>query len=302
MADAIEWPKKTREIQSWAMDSTYWDDFKFRDDDIFIATYAKAGTTWVQQIDAQFIFEGKTEGLPVGEMSPWHDFRLPPLEARADIEEQEHRRFIKTHLPVDALVFSPKGKYIYIARDGRDVVWSIYNHHVSMNDILYDGLNSLPSFGPVIERPTTDDMREYFLDWFNKEGHPFWPFWENIRSWWEIRDLPNVYMLHYQKLKDDMPGEMRKMAAFLEIPINESKWDLMVEHASFDYMKKNATLSTPLGGVIFDGGAESFVFKGTNNRWRDTLTAEDVEAYEARAVEELGNECAHWLATGEYLK
>ncbi|MDP6174381.1 MAG: hypothetical protein QGF09_09460, partial [Rhodospirillales bacterium] len=61
----------------------------------------------------------------------------------------------------------------------------------------------------------------------------------------------------------------------------------------------NATLSTPLGGVVFEGGAKTFINKGTNNRWRDTLTEEDNQAYEARAIQELGPDCAHWLATGE---
>ncbi|NQV54602.1 MAG: sulfotransferase domain-containing protein, partial [Rhodospirillales bacterium] len=102
-------------------------------------------------------------------------------------------------------------------------------------------------------------------------------------------------------LKDDMEGQMRKIAAFLEIPIDESKWDLMVHHCSFDYMKRNATLSTPLGGTVFTGGAEVFVNKGVNNRWREALTPEDIDAYEARAIHELGAECAHWLATGKYL-
>ena len=64
-------------------------------------------------------------------------------------------------------------------------------------------------------------------------------------------------------------------------------------------MKNNATLSTPLGGVVFEGGAKTFINKGTNNRWRDTLTEEDNQAYEARAIQELGPDCAHWLATGE---
>jgi aryl sulfotransferase len=65
-------------------------------------------------------------------------------------------------------------------------------------------------------------------------------------------------------------------------------------------MKNHAPLSTPLDGAIFDGGAKVFINKGTNHRWRDTLTEEDVEAYERRAIEELGAECAHWLATGEH--
>ena len=303
MDHQIEWPEKTREYQTSAIDSTYWNDFAFRDDDIIIGTYAKAGTTWVQQIVAQFIFNGETDGLPVAEISPWLDFRLPPLEEKLPgIEAQQHRRFLKTHLPVDALVFSPKAKYIYIARDGRDVVWSFYNHHYYMNDLFYDGIKSLPYLGPVWERPNTDNLREYFLEWFHKEGFPLWPFWENIRSWWAIRDLPNVHFIHYQNLKDDMEGQMRRIAAFLDIPIDESRWDTMVHHCSFDYMKNHAHLSTPMGGVIFDGGAKVFVNKGTNGRWRDTLTREDVEAYEGRSLEELGPECAHWLATGEFLK
>jgi len=303
MTEQIDWPQKKREFQCALFDSTYWNDFAFRDDDIIIGTYAKAGTTWVQQIVAQFVFNGETEGMPIGEISPWLDLRLPPLEVKLpDIVAQKHRRFIKTHLPVDALVFSPNAKYIYIARDGRDVAWSFYNHHYYMNDIFYDGLKELPYLGPMWERPRTDNLRDYYLDWFNNEGFPLWPFWENIRSWWEIRDLPNVHLIHYQNLKDDMEGHMREIAEYLGFEIDESKWDLMVEHCSFDYMKENATLSTPLGGIVFDGGAKVFVNKGVNGRWYDTLTDDDNAAYKARALEELGPECAHWLETGEYLQ
>ena len=301
MHKEIKWPKKTREMQTSMIDSTYWNDFEFRDDDIIVGTYQKAGTTWVQQIIAQFVFNGETEGMPVGDISPWLDLRLPLLEAKLpDIIAQKHRRFLKTHLPVDALVYEPKAKYIYIARDGRDIVWSLFNHHHALNDVFYDGIASLPNFGPLLPRPETEDVREYFLAWLAGDGHPFWPFWENIRTWWETRNLPNMYFLHFQNLVDDLEGTMRKIAAFLDIPIDESKWELMVHHCGFDYMKKNATLSTPLGGVIFTGGADSFIFKGINDRWRDTLNKADIEAYEARALVEVGPECAHWLATGMF--
>ena len=63
------------------------------------------------------------EGLEVAHMSPWVDLRVPPREVKLpEIVAMEHRRFLKTHLPVDALVFSPRAKYLYIGRDGRDVV------------------------------------------------------------------------------------------------------------------------------------------------------------------------------------
>jgi hypothetical protein len=74
MNQAVSWPQKTRELHSHHFDSTIWNDFRFRDDDIVIATYAKAGTTWVQQIVAQLLFGGDPE-LAVAEMSPWLDLR-----------------------------------------------------------------------------------------------------------------------------------------------------------------------------------------------------------------------------------
>ncbi len=253
------WPAKTRELHNHHFDSTIWNDFVFRDDDIVIGTYAKSGTTWTQQIVSQLLFQG-AEGLEVAEMSPWLDRRVPPKEVKLPaVEAQTHRRFLKTHLPVDALVYSPKAKYLYIGRDGRDVVWSMYNHHANANDLWYQALNDTPGrVGPPIEPPPAS-IRDYFVDWMEREGHPFWPFWENVRSWWEIRHLPNLMLLHFNDLKADLPGQIRRIAAFLEIPIDESRWPAILEHCSFDNMKVHATRSAPLGGMLWEGGAGTFI-------------------------------------------
>lgn len=298
MNDSTPWPIKKRELHSHHFDSTIWNDFDFRDDDIVISTYAKSGTTWMQQIIAQLLFNG-AEGLEVAEMSPWLDLRVPPKEVKLPlVEAQQHRRFLKTHLPVDALVFSPKARYIYIGRDGRDVVWSFYNHHINANETWYSALNDTPGrVGPPID-PPTDDIVAYFHEWLEKDGFPIWPFWENVRSWWEIRDLPNVHFVHFSRLKADMPGEIRRIADFLDISIEEESWEKILLHCSFDYMKSNATRSTPLAGAFWDEGAKVFINRGVNGRWTDLLPAEDSERYERWAVEELGEECARWLAMG----
>ncbi len=293
-----QYPQKQRELHNHHFDSTIWNDFAFRDDDIIIASYAKSGTTWVQQILSQLIFDGE-EGLPVAEMSPWLDLRVPPKDVKLpEVEKQTHRRFLKTHLPVDALVFSPQAKYIYIGRDGRDVVWSMYNHHTNANRLWYEALNDSPGRVGLPIEPPPDDITSYFDDWLAKDGHPFWPFWENVGSWWQIRELPNVLLIHFGQLKADMPGEIRRIAEFIGTPIDDAKWDAILEHCSFAYMKANATASVPLGGAFWDGGAETFVHKGTNGRWRDTLSAMASTAYERKAQSELGPECAEWLETG----
>jgi aryl sulfotransferase len=298
MHTQIDWPRKTREMHSHHFDSTVWNDFQFRGDDIVIATFGKSGTTWMQQIVGQLIFKGD-ESVAVAQLSPWLDLRFPPRDVKfAGLNAQKHRRFIKTHLPVDALVFNPEAKYIYIARDGRDVLWSLYNHHARANEKWYAAMNGPGLVGDPV--PHVDmDVVPYFRRWLERDGYPFWSLWESVRSWWGVRDLPNVLLMHYANLKRDLPGQIERVADFLDIEVSEADWPKIIEHCTFEYMKKNGEKVAPLGGQIFEGGADSFIHKGTNGRWRDMLTNDEIEAYETRALKELGPECAHWLATGE---
>ena len=293
-------PKKLREIQTNHFDSTIWNDFKFRDDDVIVSTYGKSGTTWTQQILAQLLM-GPDGELETGIISPWMDLRVPPKEVKlAEIEAQQHRRFVKTHLPTDALVFSEKAKYVYVGRDGRDVAWSLYNHHLKGNDGWYSALNDTPGLvGPKFPRiEEGTDAYAYYTTWFENDGYPFWPFWENIRSWWAIRDLPNVMMIHFSDMKADLEGEMRRIADFLDVSHKEEDWPTLVEYCTFDWMKRHGDLTAPLGGALWDGGSDSFLFKGVNRRWAETLSADEVALYESKAIEELGEDCANWLANG----
>src|SRR3954453_10870592 len=258
---APEAPVKTREFHNHHFDSTIWNDFAFRDDDVVIATYGKSGTTWMQQIVGQLIFEGDAE-VNVAELSPWVDLRVPPKEVKLpEIEAQMHRRFLKTHLPVDALVFDPIAKYIYIARDGRDVIWSMHNHHANANAAWFSAINDTPGrVGPPVP-PADSDLRRYFLNWLDNDGEPFWPFWENVRSWWAIKHRPNVMLVHYQDLKQDLVGAMLRIAEFLDIDVDAARFPAMVEHCSFDWMKPNVAKSAPLGGVLWVAGDQIFINK-----------------------------------------
>lgn len=293
MCDDFEWPRKTRDEQNRMVDSTIWDAFVFRDDDIVVASWAKSGTTWTQQLVGQLLTDGDAN-FDHDKVSPWVDLRTPPREQMLEmLEAQEFRRCLKTHLSIDALVFSPKAKYLYLARDGRDVVWSYYNHHKSMLPLAYEMFN-VPEFpGPLLE-PPKDDIREYWRDWMDHDGYPLWPFWSHVRGWWNIRHLPNVKLLHFANLKRDFEGEARGVAEFLGIPINEDRWADILEHCSLEWMRKQDKAK----GFFVPG---SFFYKGTNGRWKDTLTEAESEEYESRAVAELGEECAHWLATGQVL-
>ena len=64
-------------------------------------------------------------------------------------------------------------------------------------------------------------------------------------------------------------------------------------------MKENAPAIVAKLADIFVGGGKTFIHKGTNGRWRDTLTPADLEKYERLVKENLTPDCARWLATGE---
>jgi aryl sulfotransferase len=142
---------------------------------------------------------------------------------------------------------------------------------------------------------------QYFRDWLTGDGYPWWSYWEHIRSWWQIRNLPNVMLLHFSNLKKDLAGEIQRIAAFLNIAVDENKWNVILEHCSFQYMKAHAAEIVPFGGSLWEGGAETFMNKGANGRWKDVLPREDIERYESLAREKLGEECAYWLSTGMFL-
>lgn len=246
----------------------------------------------------QLLFGG-AEDLAVASLSPWVDFRVGAAERLDQLAAQTHRRFLKSHLPVDALGLSSKARYLYLGRDGRDAMWSYYNHFRTLKPERLAAINDAPGrVGPAMERPP-DSVRDYFRTWLDRDGYPFGPFWSHVRDWWALRDLPNLRLLHFNDLKRDLPGSIRAIAGFLGIPIDEKVFPTIVEHCSFDWMKRHAALVTPGGGVGWEDGGASFIHKGTNGRWRDALTPQDCADYEARALAELGPDCARWLATGD---
>ena len=113
----------------------------------------------------------------------------------------------------------------------------------------------------------------------------FWPFWENVRTWWEFRDLPNILFVHFANLKRDMPGQMRRIAEFLEVSVDETRWETILEYCSFDWMKRHAK-SVPSGAP--SGRRRPGIHQQrVNGRWAETLTPEDVAEYEARPFRSL---------------
>lgn len=294
METPIAWPVKRRELTKWVIDSRQWNGFEFRDDDIVIATWAKSGTTWTQQIVSQLVFAGEAD-LYGQERSPWLDSRISP-DALERAAAQTHRRYLKTHLPIESLVYSPQAKYLYVGRDGRDCYWSWHNHHSGFTPEQLARINALYPDQPPVPYPNPD-VRLAFLQWLDRDAYPNWPFWSHVQGWFDARHLPNLKLVHFANLKADLQGEIEKIAAFLEIDVDPKLWPAILEHCSFDYMRMLA-MRSERAKLLFKEGGATFINKGTNGRWRDLLTADDIARYDAEVKRNLTSDCAEWLAAG----
>jgi aryl sulfotransferase len=298
-----------REYRTWIADSRRWQHYRPRFDDIVIATYPKCGTTWMQRIVGLLVFQ-TPEARPVMQISAWIDRRIPEsIEAVvARIEAQDHRRFLKTHLPADGLPIYDEIKYVHVARDGRDACISFHNHQTGFGPEMLQALDRVGLDDETIGRPhprLPADSAAYFHRWLtesavpgHEDGLTTVSFFRCERTWWELRHRPNLLLVHFNDLKADLSGEMRRVADFLGITVEENLLPALVEAAKFDAMRRDgAALMGRVAGQ-FQGGADRFFHKGTNERWRGVFDSEDVSLFEAKAAELLSPVCARWLSAG----
>jgi len=109
-------PQRLRIYKSHVTDSTAWNGFKPRANDVIITTALKAGTTWMQTIVGNLIFQDQEMPKPLWQLTPWLESRGGErIEEKLNLlKAQTHQRFLKTHLPLDALPYFPEVKYIYV--------------------------------------------------------------------------------------------------------------------------------------------------------------------------------------------
>ncbi len=294
-----------RILRTWHMDSRHWDAYRPREGDVVIATYPKCGTTWTQRIVGLLIFQSP-EPKPMS-ISPWIDERFIqiPQETQARIEAQTHRRYLKSHLPFDALPVYSGVRYIHVARDGLDAMMSWHNHqrkYKRMELLDRAGLAD-ETIGRVYPRPA-ESPHDFFRDWMGLNGEDRVgdvsadSFFDTERTYWAARREPNVLMVHYADLTADLDGEMRRIARFLEIEVPPKLWPDLVHAATFDQMRRDGAALMPFATAAWEGGAETFIYSGRNQRWRDALTEDDVAAYRRRAGQALSPVLNRWLSEG----
>jgi aryl sulfotransferase len=141
-------------------------------------------------------------------------------------------------------------------------------------------------------------IREGWFDW-EPDGWPFWSHHHHLSTWWDVRDLPNVLFVHYGDLQANADAEIRRIAGFCDIEIDEHAWPALLESIGLDAMRTEARGADDPMQMAFEGGAARFFFKGGAGRWRSVLTDTDLELYETAAAT-LAPGLRTWLEGGRH--
>jgi aryl sulfotransferase len=281
-------------------DNMRWEGFPFRDGDIVISTRSKSGTTWMQMICALLVFQNPELPAPLSELSPWIDHSIEPVpDVVARLQGQTHRRFVKSHTPLDGLPLDPRATYVVVARQPLDMAVSLYHQG---DNIDRARLRELTGATETEEpQPARPPVRDWLLRWIDRDVTPVESLdslpgvVHHVADAWSRRETrPNVILVHYSDLIADLDGEMRKLAGALDLSPPGHRWAELVAAASFAAMRERASTIVPNRlGVLKDSAA--FFRRGSSGAGRELLTDGEYDHYVERLRALAEDDVVAWL-------
>ncbi|XP_029462879.1 sulfotransferase 1 family member D1-like isoform X2 [Rhinatrema bivittatum] len=260
--------------------------FQARPDDIIIATYPKAGTTWVSEIVDMVCNNGDVEKscqAPIYYRVPYMEFFAPEesdIPGIKYLNSMASPRLIKTHLPVQLLpksVWENNCKVIYVARNAKDVAVSFFH--------FYQSVQMLQDVGSW----------EEFLQKYIAGEVSYGSWYDHVKGWWEKRQEHRILYLFYEDMKEDPAREIRKVMRFLEKDLGEEVQEKIVRHTSFQAMKENPmTNYETISHEVLDQTVSPFMRKGITGDWKNHFTVAQSEVFDADYAQKMEGSELHF--------
>ncbi|NQU20749.1 MAG: sulfotransferase domain-containing protein [Candidatus Nealsonbacteria bacterium] len=235
-------------------------DYTARPDDVFLVTYPRSGTTWLQMIMYQLTTDGSMDFQHIAEVCPW--FERVAMNRR-NLDAMPSPRIFKSHLPH---IWIPKRRcrYIYVARNGMDVAVSFYGFHKS--HLRYRGT---------------------FEQFFNRfmRGWVVWGSWfYHVSRWWRYRNQPNVLFLKYEDMIADLEGCVRRIIALCELDVAEERMPEILRRCSFEFMKEHEEKFDFATEVMLEKGftPDTFIRGGRVGDGADRLDDEQTARFQSK--------------------
>jgi len=211
------------------------DEIEFNKDDVIVATYPKAGTTWMQEI-VWLLRHGPgsadTRTQSFEEVFPFLEFSADGISGLERIKHIADPKLIKTHLYAQFYKRQLTGtstcpKFIVVLREPRDLLVSYYKFYLM--------------YGPPWKY--TSDWN-YWFGMFRERRLNFGDYFEHALGWWKYKDHPNILIIKYEDMKKDSCAAIRAVADFLRIPADDATIQTIAHESSFKSMKARGMSKT----------------------------------------------------------
>ncbi|XP_044147681.1 amine sulfotransferase-like [Bufo gargarizans] len=258
-------------------------DFKIRDDDVFMITYPKSGTIWTQQILSLIYSEGYRNGTEQTETSkrvPWIEFQFFSKDPNKDFNSRPSPRLFASHLSyrfVPQGLKNRKAKIIYVMRNPKDVIKSLYHF-----EAIATCTETSPDF---------DHFFQKFLD-----GDVFAGSWfDHVRGWYTHKDFFEILFIKYEDMIMDLRSVVQQMCIFLGKELDTESMDIVVKRATFNEMKNDPLANNEnMPEDFFDLKNGKFMRKGTVGDWKNAMTVAQSETVDRIFQEKMGDLDLHF--------
>lgn len=286
-----------RPYQEDDADNSRWEDFAFRDDDVVISSPSKSGTTWTQLLVALLIFDGPDFPAPIGRMSLWMDQKTRPVEeAHAAFAAQTHRRFIKTHTPLDGIPTVAGVRYVCVGRDPRDAAVSMLHHGDNLDRARLAALIGTPLESRA---DLTDAQRlDEFIDGTDFPGWNLRFLIHHYRTFWDARTRPEVALFHFADYLIDLPGELLRLAGHLGITLSPERASELARQAAIDRVRRRAADIAPEAHLGLFKDITRFFREGGAGEGADRMTPGQHRRYDALITTLVTSDLAEWMHHG----
>jgi hypothetical protein len=246
------------EVQRMLTRQWFGETFRQRDDDIYIATYPKSGTTWMQMLLHQLTTTGEIDFTHIYDVSPFLD---DALRLGADLEAFRSPRLLKTHMPYGEIPKGVRGRFIMVMRNCADVAASFFHHRRDYNDpqASFDSV-----FDNIFRMHGTRNWFHYTREWCrNQYGRP-------------------LLIVQYEEMKRDLESVAHRVIEFCGLDVHAREMPRILERSSFAFMKAHQDKfgdqpDHPRNRKVFD----NFIRKGTVGDGQNYVSREQAELIEA---------------------
>jgi hypothetical protein len=247
-------------------------DYDGSPDDIFIVTYPKSGTTWLQMIVYQLTTDGAMDFAHIDHVSPMLESTLIP-QGRKISDLPATPRVVKSHLSYHEIPKGP-GRYICGVRNGLDVAVS-YHHHARKYLPPLRGLSA-----------------SEFFSRFMAGDVPYGSWFEHVAGWLRNKNRLNVLVVTYEELSADLEAGVKRIADFCGITIDPDAMPRILERCSFAFMREHDakfSLGKPLPQAPAAGPETAFIRQGRVGGFRQELDARAVSEFQEACDRRLGH-------------